>query len=408
MPCLAGLLHSLEEWKSHMQEQMQRQAAEQLDLVHAKMKEWKSEGALRRSLRRTTEEWADDIIRAPHSMEDQQRLQEHLAEVDEHSLQAVWNACADLRKQMQHVAKEDAKGKAKDVQSVMFELAKRCCTPDGPLVCRDTHASNYPTNHKIDLSFVSSTSPCADASKRVTWAEVASFGELKLDVEPESDYRAVAIQCSDRVVELIEASIRRKSVMFFLADKNRIRFFLYDRPSDSYLSTDLETLLSTADAPSHGFRLFYRFCRTSSSSLGLPQPPVAPIVDDYTLLLLREGGPGKANVYRAEAADGSAWVCKSFDADSRSFRAEIAALTQLNECHAPVPRIQLIDEHRHFAIVGPYGTPLRNQRFSVEVLVKAAAVCVMALRAAAALPQPLCHYDPSPGTCLSIERMCEQ
>ena len=62
--------------------------------------------------------------------------------------------------------------------------------------------------------------------------------------QPESDYRAVAIQCSDRVVELIEALIRRKRVMFFLADKSRIRFFLYDRPSDSYLSTDLETLLS--------------------------------------------------------------------------------------------------------------------------------------------------------------------
>jgi hypothetical protein len=143
-------LHSLEEWKSgiqaqqrevqdqmqrqaaeqqeQMQEQMQRQAAEQLDLVHAKMKEWKSEGALRRSLRRTTEEWADDIIRAPHSIEDQQRLQEHLVEVDEHSLQAAWNACADLREQMQHVTKEDAKGKAKDVQSVMFELAKLCIT----------------------------------------------------------------------------------------------------------------------------------------------------------------------------------------------------------------------------------------------------------------------------------------
>jgi len=128
MSCLAELLHSLEEWKTaqqrEVQEQMQRQAAEQLDLVHAKMKEWKSEGALRRSLRRTTEEWADDIIRAPHSMEDQQRLQEHLAVVDEHSLQAAWNACADLREQMQHVAKEDAKGKAKDVQSVMFRVVQ--------------------------------------------------------------------------------------------------------------------------------------------------------------------------------------------------------------------------------------------------------------------------------------------
>ena len=71
---------------------------------------------------------------------------------------------------------------------------------------------------------------------------------------------------------------------------------------------------------------------------------------------------------------------------SRSFRAETAALTQLNERHAPVPRIRLIDEARHFAIVGPYGTPLRNQHFAVEVLVKASAVCVMALRAAAALP----------------------
>ena len=128
---------------------------------------------------------------------------------------------------------------------------------------------------------------------------MASFGELKLDVEPESDYRAVAIQCSERVVELMEASIRRKRVMFFLAHKTHIRFFLYDRPFDSCLSTDMETLLSTAAAPSHGFRLFYRFCRTSSASLGLPHPPVASIVDGYTLLLLREGGPGKANVYRA-------------------------------------------------------------------------------------------------------------
>ena len=135
---------------------------------------------------------------------------------------------------------------------------------------------------------------------------------------------------------------------------------------------------------------------------------MAPILDGYTLLLLREGGPGKAKVYRVEAVDGSAWVCKSFDADSRSFRAETAALTQLNERHAPVPRIRLIDEARHFAIVGPYGTPLRNQHFTVEVLVKAAAVCVMALRTAAALPQPLCHYDPSPGTCSQIERVCEQ
>ena len=130
---------------------------------------------------------------------------------------------------------------------------------------------------------------------------------------------------------------------------------------------------------------------------------MAPIVDGYTLLLLREGGPGKANVYRAEAADGSAWVCKSFDADSRSFRAE-TALMQLNERRAPVPQIRLIDEARHFAIVGPYGTPLRNQHFTVEVLVEAAAVCVMALRAAAALPQPLCHCDPSPGTWLASRR----
>jgi hypothetical protein len=323
-----------------------------------------------------------------------------LVEVDEQSLQAAWNACADLREEMQRVTKEDAKGKASDVQSVMFELAKRCCAvSDGPLVCRDTHASNYPTNHKIDLSFVASTSPCADASKRVTWAEVASFGELKLDVESESEYRAVAIQCSDRVVELVEASARRKAVLFFLADKTRIRFFLYDRSSDAYFSTDLEPLLSTAAAPSNGFRLFYRFCRTTASGLGLPSPPVAPAADGFTLVLLREGGQGKANVYRAEeVADGSTWVCKSFDADSRSFRAEIAALTQLSTRHAPVPRIRLIDEGRHFAIVGPYGTPLRDQRFSVDVLVKAAAVCVTALRAAAALPKPLCHYDPSPGT----------
>lgn len=101
--------------------------------------------------------------------------------------------------------------------------------------------------------------------------------------QPESDYRAVAIQCSDRVVELIEALIRRSRVVLFLADETRTRFFLYDRPSDSYLSTDLETLLSTAAAPSHGFRLFHRFCRTSSSSMGLPQPPVVPLVDGYTL-----------------------------------------------------------------------------------------------------------------------------
>ena len=348
-----------------------------------------------RSLRRTTEEWADVIIDAKHGPEQLKLIEKHLVEVNEAAMSAAWKQCQSQRTRIQGATKEDAKGQSPDdVQSLIFQVANLCAT-GGPITCRDTHARHYPSNHMIDLSFVPSTSSCATSLKRVTWGELVSFGELKLDLEQDGVYRNVVIQCNDRVFELLESSSRRQHILFFIADKTRIRFFLFDRQSCNYISTDLLPFLTTDHQPSAGFRLFHRFCRTPPSQLGFPSLAPCPALPNYTFFLLREGTGMKANVYRAERPDGSKWVCKDLKAAVR-YRAEIGALLKLCKLSAPVPRVEKQYPHLNAAILSPFGTTLRESEFSVELLVKAAQCCVHALRCASSIS--LCHYDPSPGT----------
>jgi len=375
-----------------MEMRQKRALEQQQEVFKQHMEKLEADQAQIRSLRRTTEEWADVIIDAKHGHEQLKLVEKHLVEVDEAAMSAAWKQCQSQRTRIQDVTKEDAKSAGDDVQSLTYQVAN-ICAAGGPIICRDTHARNYPSNHMIDLSFVPSTSPCATSLKRVTWGELVSFGELKLDLEQDGVYRNVVIQCNDRVFELLESSSRRQHILFFIADKTRIRFFLFDRHSCNYISTDLLPFLTADHHPSVGFRLFHRFCRTPPSQLGLPSLAPCPALPNYTFFLLREGTGMKANVYRAERPDGSKWVCKDLKAADR-YRSEIGALLKLCKLSAPVPRVEEQYPDLNAAILSPFGTTLRESEFSAELLVKAAQCCVHALRCASSIS--LCHYDPSP------------
>jgi hypothetical protein len=193
----------------------------------------------------------------------------------------------------------------------------------------------------------------------------------------------------------MESSNRRQHILFFIADKSNIRFFLFDRNSCTYISTELLPFLSSNDTvPSGGFRLFHRFCRTPPAQLGFPIHTAAPTIPNYTLFLLREGTNTKANVYRAEQMNSSKWVCKNLKLNDR-YTAEVGALKSLRKLGAPVPNVEIEYPDINSVILSPFGTTLRESEFSVELLVKAAKCCVHALRCASQIK--LCHYDPSPG-----------
>jgi hypothetical protein len=357
------------------------------------------------SIRRTTEELAGVVLAAPFTPAHQQRILGQLADVDEVALAAAWQACQAERTAMVKVTKEDSKGvDSADVQSLVTAVAQRCCD-GGPLRERDTHASSYPSNHMLDGSFVASASPCAEPRSRVTWAEMCAFFELKFDVEQESVQRSVAVQCHDRVFEMMEASSRRRFVVFFVADKAKIRLFRFDRqPLDGtagYVSTPWLPFLSATGGVTEGFRFFFRLCRSQPDQLGLPALPDCPALPDQSLqlFLLRDGAGVKADVYRAEhSADGSKLVCKHFQ-DRAKFEAEHSALLSLalTGAAACVPRVTAAIADQRLLLLRPYGVTLREAEFDETLLIKAAAACSRALRAAHSLAYPLCHYDPSPG-----------
>ena len=324
--------------------------------------------------------------------------------MDEGALAAAWDACLGERTAMQSVTKEDSKGAdPADVQSLVTTVAQRCCD-GGPLRERDTHASSYPSGHMLDGSFVASASPCVDPRSRVTWAELCTFFELKLDVEQQSVQRSVAVQCHDRVVEMMEASSRRRFAIFFMADKASIRLFRFDRrPLDGtagYVSTPWLPFLSDKGGVTEGFRFFFRLCRSQPDQLGLPALPDCPALPNQSLrlFLLRDGAGVKADVYRAEHTDGSKLVCKHFQEQAK-FDAEHSALLSLAQTDAAacVPRVINALPAQRVLLLQPYGVTLREADFDEALLRKAALACSRALRAAHSLAKPLCHYDPSPG-----------
>lgn len=360
------------------------------------------------SIRRTTEELASAVLAAPCTPAHQRHILDQLAEVEEAALLAAWQACQPQRTAMRTVTKEDSKGvDSADVQSLVTAVAQRCCG-GGPLRERDTHASGYPSNHMLDGSFVASTSPCADPRYRVTWAELCAFFELKFDLEQEGMQRSVAVQCHDRVFEMMEASSRRRFAVFFMADKAKIRLFRFDRrPLDGtagYVSTPWLPFLSDTGGVTEGFRFFFRLCRSQPDQLGLPALPDCPALPGQSLqlFLLRDGAGVKADVYRAEhSADGSKLVCKHFQ-DRAKFDAERSALLSLaqTEAAACVPRVIDALPAQRLLLLQPFGVTLREAEFDTALLIKAAAACARALRAAHTLAPPLCHYDPSPGELL--------
>jgi hypothetical protein len=290
------------------------------------------------------------------------------------------------------VTSEDKKDDKDTLQTVYSELASVVCE-GGDLVQRDTHAKSGPQGHPMDMSYVLASSFAAAEGSRVTFGELATLDEYKLDFNQQSQMDDVCVQLNDRWWEWSASQQGRSRFHLRIADKRTTRFFCFDQDGCISSSSSLP-FLNLDENPTAGFTLYVRMMRSTPQQLGLASVTALDLPVGYTHYLVRQGAE-KPTVYKL-CQQGQVYALKVF-ADKEHAKTIKTVIQKLHSGESASKYISNVCElglNENYLALTPYGITLEQAEFTLPRLKKAAAACGHAMNLAAV--QHIMHGDPSP------------